>query len=282
SAMVSIDEFSAWVTVGGQKAQEYGVEVSEADKTVTCWIPSEEGKTFEVCWDDSSKRSATNGKLFVDGHPCGGEIIPAGGQSHVTRKGARVTFDSIRPFVFSRLSTTDDDDAATGSSSPEIGEIRVVMTRTHVSPSQSNLPAIINIPQSQIFHEKSKKAVDHQTSFGAAIPSKKPRIFHVKDYGDPVAQFRFRYRPLDMLQANGIAPLTQTRKRPSAKEEPDLDIIELSDDSDEELARLQARVKAIQDRQAANPRKKLKTGPKVKSEVKTEPLKGEFIDLTES
>ncbi|KAI3609217.1 hypothetical protein WG66_010648 [Moniliophthora roreri] len=190
-------------------------------------------------------------------------------------------YHSIRfDLVFSRLNTTDDDDAATGSSSPEIGEIRVVITRTHVKCVHHDPESvIISIPQSQTFHEKSKKAVDHQTSFGAAVPFDKPNIVNVRDYGNPVAQFRFRYRPLDMLQANGMAPLPQTRRRPS---KPDTEIIELSDDSDEELARLQARVKAIQDRRAANPRKKLKTEPKVKVEVKTEPLKGEFIDLTES
>jgi hypothetical protein len=42
--MLHWQEFSAWVTIEGVEAPEYAVEVSEDEKTVTCWIPSELGK----------------------------------------------------------------------------------------------------------------------------------------------------------------------------------------------------------------------------------------------
>jgi hypothetical protein len=42
--MLHWKEFSAWVTIEGVEAQEYAVEVSEDEKTVTCWTPSELGK----------------------------------------------------------------------------------------------------------------------------------------------------------------------------------------------------------------------------------------------
>jgi hypothetical protein len=45
--MPEFGRFRAWVSIDGTEAQEYGVEHSEEDKKVTCWIPSEEGKVLE-------------------------------------------------------------------------------------------------------------------------------------------------------------------------------------------------------------------------------------------
>lgn len=38
--MLQFNEFSAWITIDGQPAPEYAVEVSEDERTVTCWIES--------------------------------------------------------------------------------------------------------------------------------------------------------------------------------------------------------------------------------------------------
>jgi hypothetical protein len=42
--MLHCKEFSAWVSIEGKVTEEYGVEISEDQKSVTCWIPSELGK----------------------------------------------------------------------------------------------------------------------------------------------------------------------------------------------------------------------------------------------
>ncbi|ESK86715.1 hypothetical protein Moror_15205 [Moniliophthora roreri MCA 2997] len=285
--MVSFEEFSAWVNVDGHKAQEYGVEVSEVDKTVTCWIASEEGKAFEVCWDDSSKQTATTGKLYIDGNECSYKRMDVGRLQHTTVKGVRISAQMRRPFVFSRVKTTDDESIVTASASVETGEIRVVLTRAIIRSYRTvkSWKPAYTIPAPQTFHEKAKKAIDHQTSFGDAILApvrKRSREPKVNEYGGPVATFCFRYRPLGMLQANGIAPppTPQTRKRPSTKQDPDPEVIDITGDSDDEIERLEARLKLLKDKRAANPHKKVKMEPKVKTEVKTEPLREEFIDLT--
>ncbi len=46
--MIVNEKFSAWVEIEGVAAQEYNVEVKEDGKhdisSLSCWIPSEEGK----------------------------------------------------------------------------------------------------------------------------------------------------------------------------------------------------------------------------------------------
>lgn len=42
--MLQYKEFSAWIVIEGEEAQEFNVEASEDEKKVSCWIPSEVGK----------------------------------------------------------------------------------------------------------------------------------------------------------------------------------------------------------------------------------------------
>lgn len=42
--MLTIDEFSAWVTVDGVELSQYSVEQSTDDRTATCWIASQVDK----------------------------------------------------------------------------------------------------------------------------------------------------------------------------------------------------------------------------------------------
>lgn len=46
--MLQFREFFAWVSIDGVEAPEYGVEISEDQKSVTCWIASELGKVHHI------------------------------------------------------------------------------------------------------------------------------------------------------------------------------------------------------------------------------------------
>ncbi|KIK55473.1 hypothetical protein GYMLUDRAFT_76543 [Collybiopsis luxurians FD-317 M1] len=130
------------------------------------------------------------------------------------------------------------------------------------------------VPPEQKFNEKAKKGIDHQTKFGdAVIHGLRIRSIKVIPLGREVVRFCFRYRPLEVLRAHGIAPpapasSSKKRRAPSIGEDvkPQIpDVIVISDSEDEK-----------QDR---NRRKKIKREP-----VKQEPLNtlvsGEIIDLT--
>lgn len=49
-----LDEFEAWVTIDGQKVQEY--QCTKSGSVLQCFIPSEAGKVLEIptCIDHTS------------------------------------------------------------------------------------------------------------------------------------------------------------------------------------------------------------------------------------
>ncbi|KAJ7933800.1 hypothetical protein B0H13DRAFT_1592038 [Mycena leptocephala] len=106
--MLHCKEFSAWVSIEGKVTEEYGVEISEDQKSVTCWIPSELGKKFSVQWKNESYYHDTRGRVKMDGNYCGGKVIYA-------RKIPKSTFlagvsdgATLKPFIFSSLELTGE------------------------------------------------------------------------------------------------------------------------------------------------------------------------------
>ncbi|KAF8199959.1 hypothetical protein K438DRAFT_1822920 [Mycena galopus ATCC 62051] len=66
------EEFTAWITIDGKEAVEYDVQTSEDNKTVTCWIASELGKKFTICWKKLPTTPRSAGSHQIDGNDCGG------------------------------------------------------------------------------------------------------------------------------------------------------------------------------------------------------------------
>ncbi|KAJ8088541.1 hypothetical protein PM082_022614 [Marasmius tenuissimus] len=63
------------------------------------------------------------------------------------------------------------------------------------------------VPAAKTYHEKTKKMINHQTSYDQPdiIVRKRTKVV-TEPLGPPVATFQFRYRPLGILQAQDIAP----------------------------------------------------------------------------
>jgi hypothetical protein len=125
--MLQFREFFAWVSIDGVEAPEYEVEISEDQKSVTCWIASELGKVvlitycfatldfdlnpnaqeFAVYWRNTSYNCDTSGLVYMDGNLCGGKIIYARDLPFtVFKDGVRLDAISIKPFMFSSLEIT--------------------------------------------------------------------------------------------------------------------------------------------------------------------------------
>uniref|UniRef100_A0A0W0GAN4 DUF7918 domain-containing protein n=1 Tax=Moniliophthora roreri TaxID=221103 RepID=A0A0W0GAN4_MONRR len=297
--MLHFKEFSAWVTIDGAPAEELGVEVSKDSNMVTCWIQSEEGKAFEINANDNKRTTATTIDFYVDGKkiPYGKILHPQSrNKTPCKKKGFRISPELVKRFEFGRLNITgvhkefshppmlngvkslDDDDAVTGSASQEVGEIKVTVVRTRVvcrkpAGGRERIPELP--PEAVCTLPLVGSSATNQTE--TFVP--KGRCVFSKDYGAIVAIFRFRYRPLSVLQAHGIIQPPPSLKRPgpsTSQAEPG-DAIEISDDDDsDELERLRARVKELE---AQRPQKKVKREPKVKAEIRHEAIKA-FIDLT--
>ncbi|KAF9062863.1 hypothetical protein BDP27DRAFT_1336068, partial [Rhodocollybia butyracea] len=303
--MPSFESFSASVVVDGQPLNEYNVETSSKNgcTTVTCWIASEAGKQYKVQWKDTVCATNRDGQVYVDGIYCGGKLLRSGYKNRVrVLGGIKTSPTSLRPFEFSHLNMTDNEDV--GEMPINVGQIELRIYRwqeTHTKKTQSTRG--LSLPAEQTFNEKAKKGIDHQTRFGEVVHVETKNLASGKAIGKAFLQFHFRYGPLAVLQANGIAPPPQTasssnhssraKKHPREGSTEDVkpairDIVEIESDDDDpekEIERLYARLDELKAKHGDRAdRKKVKREPD-ECTVKREggsaigPL---FIDLTQT
>ncbi|KAJ6508070.1 hypothetical protein DFH09DRAFT_275507 [Mycena vulgaris] len=271
--------FSAWVAIDGQEAPEYDVEISEDQKSVTCWIPSELGKTFSVHWTNAAYSHDTGGFISMDGNLCGGRMIIQGHVTlPITTHLAGITDGpgtNIRPFVFSSLELTDDDaflPMSGASLHQELGAIQLSITPIRVAEA---VPLARPSSLSEIkVHERAKKVVTQQITLGKSKPLAKPEVTRSwQRTGPDLVKFIFKYRPMDILQANGIVPLPPQITRTAS---PEPERAPTPDDDREEARILRARLNALE---AKLVKKEKEKKPRVKRELADGA--GTVIDLTQ-
>ncbi|KAK7466113.1 hypothetical protein VKT23_004837 [Stygiomarasmius scandens] len=263
-----INNFSAGIKIDGMLAEEYQIQTDETGKKATCWIASELGK---VEWRDQAFSTPTTGHVCIDGIGGNGSLITKPGS---LGQGFRISETGRRPFVFSALRTTDDDSYLDTSLPNGLGEIQLTIWRVTLTGISTTFNTrkykYKPVDQENVVHEKSKKALRHSTSLGESLPTKALSRMKAKRVGEPVATFCFRYRPLDVLQANGIAPPSATIKRPAS---PEVLEIEDSDEDEKELARLRAQAELVQARiNSKRSSQSQPPKPKIEEKVKSEPL----------
>ncbi|KIK66821.1 hypothetical protein GYMLUDRAFT_913229 [Collybiopsis luxurians FD-317 M1] len=212
-----LHEFKAWVTIDDQETEEYQFKYLPEQNVVYCWIASEVGKRFQIHWEDTKRATATDGHVVVDGNKCGGSVLSTDPDkpSCTSKSGIRTSPTTIHPFKFSQIKLTDDDTCADPKlSETELGQIDLYIFRVKIKYTEDHVG--LTIPEQQSLHERAKKAIQHQTTFNDTLKSSTPKkAVRLKQLSkQPVATFRFIYRPLEMLQAKGIAP---SRNEPEIK-----------------------------------------------------------------
>ncbi|KAJ6629489.1 hypothetical protein B0H10DRAFT_2184421 [Mycena sp. CBHHK59/15] len=202
--MLNANGFEAWITIDGGDVQHFQPEIVGDPAGVTCWIASEVNKGFAIHWRNTDVFCQTGGRVWVDGNECPGEIIQ-GPNLEAVVSGRRTSGSTMAPFVFSPLDLTDDDAFLDSTAHQNIGLVRLEVWRINQTGTKP-YPGAAPVADSKI-HERSKKGVAHQIKFGEAVEGV-PRLAAVFDYMDrvPVVTFSFKYRSLDILRANGIAP----------------------------------------------------------------------------
>ncbi|KAJ7733604.1 hypothetical protein B0H14DRAFT_2996343 [Mycena olivaceomarginata] len=267
--MLQFREFFAWVSIDGVEAPEYEVEISEDQKSVTCWIASELGKEFAVYWRNTSYNCDTSGLVYMDGNLCGGKIIYARDLPFtVFKDGVRLDAISVKPFMFSSLEITDDDAILSGPSHQQLGLVELKIQPVKVIESKTTSyspPSLSHI----VVHERSKKAVTQQITLGEPAVTMPRAFINTETTGPELVKFSFKYRPLDILRANGIAPLPPQLKRKASAEPPRAQTPDDDDADAEEEKMLRERLNALEAK-----RLKKETKPRVKKEADT-------VDLTQ-
>ncbi|KAJ4477517.1 hypothetical protein J3R30DRAFT_3486771 [Lentinula aciculospora] len=218
--MLFLGNFGAWISIDGVKhLEEYGVDINHEEKTVTCYIASEEGESFQVHWYDKSFESPTKGRVYIDGRAMGGKIISETTINRsVVKKGFRTDVNRRMPFVFSKLKLTDNEDLV-GTSRESLGEIDLVIIRVRLRSKRAYNKSH-SAPETLEFNEKEVKGVAHNTTFGEPIMDSAIVLeYETEPYGVPIARFCFRYMPIDVLRARDIAPYPVRKKQLLVKEE---------------------------------------------------------------
>ncbi|KAG6839998.1 hypothetical protein C0991_009711, partial [Blastosporella zonata] len=219
--------------------------------------------------------------VFVDGLSHSRHTLARRGNGLACKDGFMTSQSTKRLFMFSELELTDDDQFL-HTATADLGDIKLLINRCKRTaiykgsgqPSQSQ-KATYDYSEPEKVHERSKKAMGHRFKLGPEIPHTVGKSSHKTKVLEKIATFIFKYRPLAQLQANGIIPLEQKRKRAT---EP-VDTIDLSrddvedDDSDDQrIQALQEELLLLKQRQKKC-QKGVKTeldDTKVKAEVKVE------------
>ncbi|KIY63013.1 hypothetical protein CYLTODRAFT_426462 [Cylindrobasidium torrendii FP15055 ss-10] len=219
----------AWVSIEGERCEEYGQTLAANGRDVTCWIASEAGKTFSVHWQDRPTQQMDYA-LIIDGVDIGGKccVNPTGRLVSMDMTGTRISAIEEQPFMFAPIRQSDDESLLLNSVEG-VGEIQI---KTGTARFQPAIRTYAPPPSGKTFHERMKKGIDHQTSFGAAklVAQESVTAYRPVPVGVPT-MLTFKYRPLNVLQANGIAPRPKTIETKPVVKQPAIE----DDDSEVEI-----------------------------------------------
>ncbi|KAF9514758.1 hypothetical protein BS47DRAFT_1342737 [Hydnum rufescens UP504] len=217
--MVRVPPCNASVTIqcNGEDLPEYSYELR--DQSATCYIPSEEGKHFQLCIARTPSKTSLCVKVYFDGgEDCAIHVVfpRCKEDSKEIYDSLRVNRSTERRLVFAKLKLTDDEDALSATSCIDynaLGTIRVEMThvvevRLPSSDSRGVWSWNQDVVHSGTVHERAKKSGGHIVSLGEEIkvPVSRSRSSRECHYLLPPHEVTFRYAPYDVLRARGIIP----------------------------------------------------------------------------
>ncbi|GBE80163.1 hypothetical protein BKA93DRAFT_116842 [Sparassis latifolia] len=196
--------FSVRLACEGQDLEEFSVNVDD-ERTISCYVPSEAGKTFSIVVK-SNFDALVVFDCYADGEFARGSLLYPHTQGIV--KGPYVDKTTVKPFQFIPLTVTDDEMVANPRDPAlrNLGTIEVRFSRVkegkYYRPSKGT-----KLSNLQPVHERCKKAGTHRVSYGDGVKSEKIRYnepIWIDSRDQPYVTFRFRYRPRELLRAQGI------------------------------------------------------------------------------
>ncbi|KAG6374434.1 hypothetical protein JVT61DRAFT_4471 [Boletus reticuloceps] len=182
---MQLGTFTANIIVDGKALEEYDV-TSESPSRVTCWVASEEGKPFTVQWKclEETRVAGSRGSVYVDGTGCGSVLKYPG-------------------------TLGDKDTTATLSSLVRATSMQDLMFARRWFERTTIAADVIPFNNEEL-HERSKKQQFTVLGKYRIWTAKGQETLSIYLSFDPQQstrnQFVFKYRPLGVLQANGIAP----------------------------------------------------------------------------
>ncbi|EIW84418.1 hypothetical protein CONPUDRAFT_135869 [Coniophora puteana RWD-64-598 SS2] len=212
-----LGDFSASLFVDDSPLDEYDIVADEGRREITCYVPSQAGKKFTVRWADWTWEQGMDsaGFVSVDGLRCSGKVTKMLNRGTVQRTGFDVDERTVRDFMFSDIKSTDDDAQLHALGHEKLGEISLEIWRGKVMGTAAPRSYDEKPNDNCVVHERVKKAMVHCVGFAEerklSGPTRRSRFCFLGKH--PVSRFVFKYRPLAVLQAQGISQ-TPVAQRP--------------------------------------------------------------------
>ncbi|KAI0093449.1 hypothetical protein BDY19DRAFT_923767 [Irpex rosettiformis] len=217
--------------------EEYHITM-EGENSMSCWVASEAGKAFTVKINNRLLDVDFVCVMHIDGQLTNKRPVRRNTSDYL--KGMRVGNSQIRSYMFSPIRLTDNEEILEQGprNLKDIGKICLKWHRAKIELEQMG-----NVSQTEntrregdgledgALHEKAKKLGGHRVILGVAQDMPEGSyIYSSASYLDsidaPYFTFTWRYRPKEILQAQGIMPNDEVqppnakRPRPSASLEP--------------------------------------------------------------
>ncbi|KAH0584899.1 hypothetical protein H2248_008177 [Termitomyces sp. 'cryptogamus'] len=279
-------ECEAHIIVDGEELPEYGIEYDGETKTAVCWVPSQAGKSFSITGIPPKQSDIDVAIYFhTDGGFVGGNVFHKGRPwAPTSRSHVDTSATTSRPLMFASIELTDDDTLLNSANPKNLGEITLRIY--HVEIKSENNPfkelAMSRLTNNQI-HQRSKKAVTHKINLGPEV-EQPAKTYTSCDSREMLCNLTFKYRSIDVLRANGIAPPSSIPptdgKRKASEDDDGEDDDGKEQDStedDQEEEQDQAQLKTLLEQVKALEAKMTKAR---KTEHRPVFIPGEVIDLT--
>lgn len=207
--------------MGDKPLPEYLVAYDSAANRLSCWIPSEEGQKFAVCWRDHGSKVDSCGFITLDGQIVPGRFLF--GEGFTQRSGFRTSRTTERPFEFQKVPDIAGD-TIDQAANKETGMIILRIKRVvRISSRPPNL--IQDTPPA--FALGKRRPGDICVGLGEETESPQyGSTWHVVPHGEDsrsrkvpstYVSFVFRYRTAEFLEAQGIfterKPITVPSRR---------------------------------------------------------------------
>ncbi|KZV80651.1 hypothetical protein EXIGLDRAFT_732556 [Exidia glandulosa HHB12029] len=198
----------------------HGVERTGA--SASGWIASESGAAFEVEISLSSGSGPASCRLYIDGVKITSKRLDSA-KLRRTIRGFRSTPTTIHKLHFAQINISDADTGVARDSAvlSQLGTIRIEYWRCRMTQQVKPWNAVAmpkTLSDELVVNERDKKLGGHHVTLGVKEQCRASRSYKSEHLdAQPAAILEFRYRPKELLQAQGVlsaveaSPLSKKR-----------------------------------------------------------------------
>ncbi|VDC03486.1 unnamed protein product [Peniophora sp. CBMAI 1063] len=207
--------YSVHVQSEGKELPQFQVEEVD-ERTITCWMPSEAGKTFAVRCSTVHPHDHVYKCVYLDAD--GRELSSVADEDNNARtiSHRRISNSSKQEFFFSEV-TLNPDDGDHDTVTRSLKDLAVI--EAEIWPAERikrDVPLVVvgagRVPDGDVsLSERSKLIGANHVKYGPELycaPQLSHHVYKIQGH-EPYAIFRFKHRPPAVLQAMGIMPRDQ-------------------------------------------------------------------------